>query len=536
MKNDKRGKVTRFASAALLVMTGCGSGGGDSDSTQGSGGGAGVSGGAGTGVGSGGASVNAGAAGSGAAMSGASGASAAGMAGNSEAGGSAGAGGASAAAGGNAGSSAAGASGSDSAGTSGTAGSTAVGSGGTGGFATATFDIEVELASDVDANAPGTIGIVTWSVDVASLVSARIEFGLDTDYGMTAPVDLAETGYRTLLLGMKPDSTYHLRVVAEDATKMYASDDLTLETGPATDLVPLESFRIVDEAARERGFIVASYWQGEGSSVPFILDADGEIVWWYEGGPDGIARAAMSADGKNMWLIPASNQGGALMRVSMDTLDAQTYSDVIGSHDITPVSGATMAFIEYGESDCDSIYEIDPNGEATEVFESQGVVQSSGCHGNALRYSKAEDVYTFSDVSQDILVIDRAGDVVWRLSERVADGNDAWGGTQHGHHLLDDSIVVFANRGAGMEASSVVEYSLTGEELLRYESGDYSANLGDAQRLPGGNTLVTYSNDSLIHEIDPEMNLVLEIDGGGSRFGYTLFRPTLYGEPPDIGM
>lgn len=531
MTSQKRSRVTRFVSGWLLALTACGSDGDETDFMPPAGGSAGVAGAAG---------ASGGASGSGAGTAGASGAPAAGSSGNAGTGGSAGVSGNAGvagvppSAGGSAGSSAAGTAGGESAGTAGTAGAPTAGAAGAGGLSSAVFDIEVGLASDEDPGAPGTVGIVTWSVDVTALVAARIEFGLDTTYGMTAPVDLSETGHRTMLLGMKPDSTYHLRVVAEDGAKVYASDDLTLDTGPATDLVPLEAFRVTSETARERGFIVASYWQGDGSAVPFILDPDGEIVWWYDGGPNGIARAAMSADGKNMWLTPASNTGGALMRVSMDTLDVETYSDVIGSHDITAVSGATMAFIEYGESDCDSIYEIDPSGEVSEVFESQGVVQSSGCHGNALRYSKAEDVYTFSDVSQDIFVIDRAGDVLWRLSERVEGGNDAWGGTQHGHQLLDDSILVFANRGAGMEASSVVEYSLTGEELLRYESGNFSANLGDVQRLPGGNTLVTYSNDSLIHEIDSEKNLLLEIDGGGSRFGYALFRPTLYGEPPDI--
>jgi hypothetical protein len=372
---------------------------------------------------------------------------------------------------------------------------------------------------------------------------AHIELGLDTSYGMTAPVDLAEPGYRTLLLGMKPDQSYHFRIVAGDGTTSYTSDDYVLQTGPATTLVSLGSFRPIVEAARERGFIVASYWRGDGSAVPFIVDADGEIVWWYESSTNGIARARMSADGKNMWIIAASNMGAALQRVSLDTLDAQTYRELIGSHDLTPVSGATMAFLEYGESDCDSIYEVDPSGQAREVFESQGAVGSGGgggpggggCHANALRYSQAEGVYTFSDVRSDILVVDRGGAVQWRLTERVNGGIAAWGGSQHGHQLLDDSFIVFANGGGqGGMASAFIEYSLDGDEIGRYDSGHFSQNLGDVQRLPGGNTLITYSNDSIIHEIDAQGELVLEIDGGGSSFGYPLWRASLYGPPPDI--
>ena len=70
--------------------------------------------------------------------------------------------------------------------------------------------------------------------------------------------------------------------------------------------------------------------------------------------------------------------------------------------------------------------------------------------------------------------------------------------------------------------------------MMIYEGGHSTANLGDVQRLPGGNTLVTFSNDSFIQEIDSQGNLLLEISGGGASFGYALWRQSLYGPPPDI--
>jgi hypothetical protein len=380
------------------------------------------------------------------------------------------------------------------------------------------------------------VGIVTWSVDKQNLTAAYIDFGLTTTYGMRAPVDLAAMSYRTLLLGMKPASTYHFRITATAGGTNYVSNDYTIQTGAPTTAVQIGSFSEKNAAARKRGFIVASYWGGVGTNIPFILDADGAIVWWATTqASGGIARAAMSADGKNMWIASANNNGSALQRVSMDGIERQTYSNAVASHDITAVSGATMAFIEYGESDCDSIYEIEPGGTTKEVWESQGVVTANGCHGNALRYSQKEDVYTFSDVRQDIFVVNRAGALQWRLSQKTTGGNTAWGSVQHGHHLLDASILVFANSGGGAMASDFVEYDLMGKQIQRYTGGGYSANLGDVQRLPGGNTLITYSNDGLMQEIDAQKNVVLEIDGGGSnRFGYTLWRESLYGPPPDI--
>lgn len=407
------------------------------------------------------------------------------------------------------------------------------------------FTVDAHLASDEKAKAPGTIGIVTWSVDLETVDQARIEFGLDTEYGMAAPVDLAEAGFRTLLLGMKPDHTYHFRVVVDSGGSLYTSDDHTIDTGPPTTLLKLGGFTVRDDAARERGFIVTSYWSGgaagsgSGTGIAFIVDADGDIVWWHQASSNSIARARMSADGKNMWMVISGLQGGPLERVSMDTLEGQTYPAAVGSHDITPIEGDRMAYLEYGESDCDSIFEIDPSGRTAEVFESQNYLSGSGgmgCHSNAIRYSRKEDVYTFSDLTQDVFIINRSGGVEWRLSEIVRGGNSAWGGTQHGHHLLDDGIVIFANSAGAGKASAVIEYALDGSERTRYESAYGATNLGDVQRLPGGNTLITYSTDSIIQEIDSEENVVLEISGGGTRIGYALWRDTLYGAPSDLDL
>ncbi len=393
------------------------------------------------------------------------------------------------------------------------------------------FVIDVQLASDVEASAPTTVGIVNWTnaeLDLNAATDVYVEFGLDTTYGTRAPGDP-----RTLLLGLKPLTTYHFRVVVETAAGRVTSEDKTVTTGEPTTLVNLESFEVKDDATREKGFIVTSFWRGNGSSVIFILDSDGDVVWWYDTGMDGVARARMSATGKNMWMIEPDNMGAPIARVSMDTLDSQTYGQVVGSHDLTPVEGETMAYLDYGESDCDSIFEITPEGDTEEIWDSQDVATAM-CHGNALRYSKTEDVYTFSDVTTDIWVVSRAGEYQWGLADLVEGGVSAWGGRNHGHHLLDDSIIIFANAGGGMMVSTVVEYDLSGNEIFEYDGGAFSANLGDVQRLPGGNTLVTYSNDGIIHEITAEQEVVLEIHTTSQSFGYALWRESLYGEPSEL--
>ena len=68
--------------------------------------------------------------------------------------------------------------------------------------------------------------------------SAHIDFGLDTDYGQVAPVELSEASHSTLLLGMKPSSTYHFRVSVMSDGILFRSDDYTVDTDEVLNGLP----------------------------------------------------------------------------------------------------------------------------------------------------------------------------------------------------------------------------------------------------------------------------------------------------------
>jgi hypothetical protein len=400
----------------------------------------------------------------------------------------------------------------------------------------------VQLASATKSSAPTTVGVVTWSISKSGITSAHIDFGLDTTYGMTAPVDLTQTGYRTLLLGMKPAKTYHFRITASDGTNTYTCDDQTVMTGAKISSKPLTSFSVKNAASLPKGFFITSFWQGTGSKVPFIFDTDGDVVWWYNENSgestDGISRARMSADSQSIWLVNESLSGNPLRRVTMDGLTTQTYSNTKASHDIAAVTADTMAYLDYSESDCNSIFEINNAGTTKEVFEPTGVTGTGksfpSCHGNSVRYSKKEDYYTYSDWMEDVAVVSRTGTLQWLLSKKVSGGHTAWGGEQHGTQLLDSSILIFANQGTSGK-SQAVEYGTDGHLIKAFSAngGSNVTNFGDVQRLSNGNTIITYSTSGLMQEVDSSDTVVLEVKGTGS-FGYVEFRDSLYGPPLDI--
>ena len=79
----------------------------------------------------------------------------------------------------------------------------------------------------------------------------------------------------------------------------------------------------------------------------------------------------------------------------------------------------------------------------------------------------------------------------------------------------------------------MLEFDLTtpdATEVWSYENDYTSPTLGDVERLPNGNTLISYSNAGVLQEIDSDKNLVQEFST--TSLGYVEYRSSLYGPPP----
>jgi hypothetical protein len=413
-----------------------------------------------------------------------------------------------------------------------------------------TIEATVELSEMI-----GTVGIVTFTSDLAGMDSAQIEFGLaETGPTMVAPVDLAEANYRTLLLGMKGDRDYVFRVVANAGETSCTSVDYELTTEPVANSVPQVQRTVQNEgAATKTGFLVLSGGIGNlgggfgggvgGESVPaFILDGDGDVVWWAPA-PASTSRARMDWEGKNMWMM-ALNVGGGMgevRRVSMDGLETETVPELNeGHHDFTVIPGGIVTAIVH-QGGCSAIVERSPDGSIDTIVASTDDIyqRNMDCHPNAIHYYPEEDVYTVSDRNPNLFVkITRGGSLIWQLGGSNPKGDAFTGDTQwsvnHGHQVLENGNFLFFNNGSGQGASPIIELQLdeaawTATRVWEY-SGDSSPTLGDVQELPNGNILITYSNSGVIQELTKDKTVVQSWTT--TSLGYTDYRETLYGPPP----
>ncbi len=401
----------------------------------------------------------------------------------------------------------------------------------------------------------GTVGIVTWSA-TSTIDSATIEFGpAATGFTMSAPVDLTEPGYKTLLLGMKGEAEYSFQVKATSGGQECTSEVYTLETGPVANNIPTIMHPTANEGRTATGFIVTSAGlggfgaPGGGSGQPaFIFDMDGDPVWWAPA-PASCSRAMLDWEGKNVWMMELNVDGGGgeVSRVSMDGTDTESNVQGLSNahHDLTVLPGGVVATVLWtsGAESPSDLVERSPDGMIKTVMRLDSAVYQAGgigFHANSILYHPADDSYTISDRYPNLYVkVSRTGQLIWQFGGSNPVGEFISGGSwqvNHGHHLLDDGTLLIFNNGMGGGSSPVIGYQLNADsskmatEVFRYAPNNNSPVLGDVQRLPNGNTLVTYSTAGIIHEVQGTNNLVQVFQTG--TLGYATWRPSLYGPPP----
>jgi hypothetical protein len=417
------------------------------------------------------------------------------------------------------------------------------------------------------SNQIATVGIVTWSTTVPGLVSAKIEFGLDRSYGLTAPVDKPTSGDNTtLLLGMKQAKTYHYRITATGSDGDCVGPDATIQTGTLMTGLPKISVNTKNKSALYGGFLITGQFviTSSGSGAPaYIVDADGDIVWAFKLAGD-VTGAVMSYDGKSMWInranVPESltpDSQTFVHRVSMDGLIDQDVSTWFAglNHQLTVLPDETVAFYAYNSSrGCDDIKEYSPSTGQVKVIvnaaDAEGGVTT--CHLNDIQYSRWDDTLVFSDMdNQTVGKVSRSnGKTVWLLNGAHSSyTGDTWAGSQTGIHLLAvDRFVLFNNNSKAVANPSAIGGDGTGSivfelkldtaartitKVWAYKSSIANDVMGDVQRLDNGNTVIAYSSKGVLQEVDQDGTLLEEwtLDLGAV-MGYIQKRKTLYGPPP----
>jgi hypothetical protein len=432
---------------------------------------------------------------------------------------------------------------------------------GTGGATgSATFSVTITPSTAV-----ATVEIVTWSVDV-SIDSAVIDFGRDqTNFEFQAPVDLTQASYKTLLLGMKPNTTYYVRVTAQGGGKTYVSPVSTVKTGFLPNGLPV--FTVTDSNASALyaggGFTVnciglagsAGLPGQTGKSVAFILDKDGTLVWALDitsTPATNCSRARMSYDGQYMFAgnFANSSTNGVVYRIGMDGMGTgQTWNLPGRSHDFALLPNGNVVYFAMDNmmanttKSPESVMELNVStGSSSKIYDEMtdfGALITAGmgmAHTNHITYSPDLQAVTIS-----MLFLNTVAVVSYPAGKLLA----TFGGTQsdfsamnwnweHGHDVHSDHIWIFNNNQSGnahVLGFTYNESNKTATQTLDYNPGIACSTFGDVKELPNGNLYVTFSDTGVFHEITKTGTLLRQITTT-TAVAYSEHRATLYGPPP----
>jgi hypothetical protein len=436
-------------------------------------------------------------------------------------------------------------------------------SSGTGGSVTtgsATFSVTITPSSAV-----ATVEIVTWSVNV-SIDSAVIDFGRDqSNFEFQAPVDLTQANYRTLLLGMKPNTTYYVRITAQGGGKSYVSPVSMVKSGFLPNGLPV--FTVTDSNASALyaggGFTVnciglagsAGLPGQTGKSVAFILDKDGTLVWALDitsTPATNCSRARMSYDGQYMFAgnFANSSTGGAIFRIGMDGVGSgQTWTLPGRSHDFAILPNGNVLYFKTDNGGTnvtpgpEEVMELNTSTGASTTIYDEGTDFASlissttnpESHTNHVTYSPDLSAVTFSMFFTNTIGVASypSGKLLMTIGGTQSTfPNMTWSG-QHGHDLHADHVWIFNN---AQSSAHILGYSFstsakTATLTLDYNPGIACNTFGDVKELPNGNLYVTFSDTGVFHEITKTGTLLRAITTT-TAIGYSEHRWSLYGPPP----
>lgn len=396
---------------------------------------------------------------------------------------------------------------------------------------------------------------------------STVEYGLTEAYGETAPA-VAGATVHVNLIGLPGDSDVYWHAVST------SSVGTTECTGTAhTESVPGEIPRIdvSIQALPDRSgrYIIGAFFGAAGQSVQLAAyDREGAVVWYYQGdrGQSSLdMHYARSGGGVlfNEFHGSMGGEGGQIRHITMGGDLLETWAAPYAHHMFTELPDGTLTFQrtdiraytdpESGESGDwvgDSLAEIPRGGEATTVFsiwdwltptwnDRMSAFSIYGgldwSHGNMIKYDEDKDQYLLSLAhAASILDIHREDMSVLRILGKDGVLAAPPFDYQHDPTWLDDThLLMFMTDEDG---SGAIEYELRDgipQEVWRQGFETDALALGQATRLPNGDTFVNHGAAARLQQVNAAGELVWEArpsegNGGGALFAQFMVVDDLY--------
>ncbi len=406
----------------------------------------------------------------------------------------------------------------------------------------------------------GTLVTVEWLVPGSTPQRSWVELTGSDGSETSVEAQRQEDGtYRAQVYQLKPGMVYEYRAAIFKDGYIARSGDYKLTTNTVPVVLPDLDIYTSDASGGTDGLILTTLISN--ISYPVILDADSDLVWWYveDNGKLTATRAQLSVDGESILFngfniddyfvgedgsTETAEDDAFIYKVSLDGTQSSVFTTPTAHHDFTELPDGTLAYLtaEFQEVGGkmvrgDGVAELSPDGSIVQVWSAwddpELYASWYDSHyftlpmANALEYVESDDAYYVS-IGQVLdggcfLKLDRSsGQLLWVFGGEASDFDMAAVqrafSHQHQFDVLDGGLLIFDNGVDNIMDSRAVEYSLDQDSMQADETWSYHADpplytyaLGDASRLPGGGTMITWGTAGQLDELNPDAELVRQL-------------------------
>lgn len=420
-------------------------------------------------------------------------------------------------------------------------------------------------ASDLDivlSEVIPTVATVSWT---AADSSGFVMFSPDGQAWQRIAAEARGTdSWEAVVVGMHQNASYKLRVGGLRDGSEIIYEPVEIETGGGPPDLPVLSAEL-DTVTADGGLLGLGLAGGTNWGV--FVDADGFVDWWYPSPYESrhITRVVPSRDRRSVYLDVArsveadASADFAILQVAWDGTLLQTIKTSVLHHDFLELPTGQLVWLGSDRREMaagmvtgDTIQIRELSGEErvlwnawTEFDFHDFAPDTDFVHANALQYDEHSGTLWLGlrNANQLLEIDPLSGDVLTRVFGADADITVTVGTPPDGQHnftVLPTGWLIHDNRRSGELPSRLVEYKRVGDPPSAEQVWEYAPaeaydgpGLGDALRLPGGDTLAIWGCAGVIDRVAPDATLTSRFAASlGTLFWYGLWTDDLQPLPP----
>jgi hypothetical protein len=432
------------------------------------------------------------------------------------------------------------------------------------------------ISDDTAALAENVSTVIEVSFTLSESAEVSVSYTLSEGETLNSPSRALDAGNHMMrILGITGATEVSWAVVAVDSSGgTNNGDGGEIRTGNLPSSVP--TFNISEHVPEntDEPWMVGAALSTDANDVQFIINRDGDVVWYHETTGDLVSPWAEPAvDGQGGVLVNSFQEDfctdvGQVIRYNMSGQEVEATVTPEGHHVFVQHEDGTIAYIardirdheDYPKPVCgDKVVEIAPDGTSRELFtawdhfevvSNGGMQQDFYCdcldwtHGNMLAWNASTSSYLLSFANTNTIIeFDRESGAALRQFGDEPGSYEfsppiAAFARQHGGYYTDEGTLILTQTNQTIKETTAVEYLIDDDALLLTQDwvygigeGYYALALGEPHRLENQNTLVNFGSEGLMQEVTSVGTVVWE---AGLDVGSFLGRTTLINDIYDL--